>query len=472
MIDPNPDSRDRIVLASVVAASTLLRMWASFRFFGFSSGDDLEMLQAGFMRALDFGYTPWALRNLLVSDVLVSPVLWLSSELGVESIRLLRWIATFPFIALASINIVLIYLLGLRWLQRDWAATLAATLYAFHWLPLGYGTTVYPRTVSTTCVLAAVLLLEGKTKGSRAAVTAGALIGVAFAVRYSEVIFLPPILALLLTREGVASEKIRSCLAVGVGFVASTLVTVGLWDLLTWGVPFSSLVEFARYILINQESSSMQMIQPWYWYLLRMPKWLPLTVLPLFFGLGSYRWLRGPVLFVVLPLIALSLIHHKDMRYLQAIVPFLAVAVAGASAIWWRLGRGRAVAILLVVSLLFGVTIPTFVVKKSMAAVLAMRSMTAEPGVRVIAVSQAWAYGGTLYLPEGARIRELGAYPGVSDLQRAVPGCQRVAIYRDRLEEAPDIEPWLIGQGFRISEVFEWGWSRPVVVFARVPADA
>ena len=49
--------------------------------------------------------------------------------------------------------------LGLQWLKTGWAATLAASLFAFHWLPLGYGSTVYPRTVSTTCVLVAVLMI-------------------------------------------------------------------------------------------------------------------------------------------------------------------------------------------------------------------------------------------------------------------------------------------------------------------------
>jgi hypothetical protein len=459
------DSRARIALVSVVGITTLLRLWAGAWFFGFSTGDDLEILQAGFMRALDYHYVPWGLRNLFVSDVLVSPVLWLGSLLGIESTRHLCWIATFPFVALASVNIVLVYLLASHWLQRGWAPTLAATLYAFHWLPLGYGSTVYPRTVSTTCILAVALLLDRKDRSVGAAVAAGALLGVGFAVRYSEAIFLLPVLGLLLTHDQPATDRTRSFLAIGLGFAVSTAVTVGLWDLMTWGAPFASLTEFARYILVDQASSSLQRFQPWYWYLLRLPKWLPLTVLPLFFGLGSYRWLRGPVLFIVLPLISLSLIHHKDMRYLQPIVPFVAVAVAGASVIWWRLGRRRAVMTLLVASLLFGVTIPTFVAKKSMAAVVAVRSMSAETGVRVIAASQIWAYGGTLLLPRGVQIRELGAYPGVSDLRRVVPGCQRVALYRDRLEQAQDIEPWLERRGFERAGVFEWGWSRPVVVF-------
>ncbi len=447
--------------------STLLRLWFSLQFFGFHSGDDVEIVQAGFMRALGHGYIPWDLRNLFISDVVISPVLFLASFLGIESVRHLCWIATFPFIALASVNIVLVYILGLRWLNDGWAATLAASLYAFHWIPLGYGSTVYPRTASTTCVLVAVVLICRARRPIFGYLAAGAAMGVAFTCRYSEAIFLLPLAAILLVGQSKPTEKLRLGIALGLGFSAITLVTVGFWDWLTWGRPFSSLVEFTEYILVDKESSSLVGIQPWHWYFWRLPKWLPLTVLPMFFGLNTYRRLRAPIIYSALPLLALSLIHHKDMRYLQGIIPFVAIAVAGAACGWWRLGRRRAVVVLMVLSLFFGITIPTFVFEKSMAAVEAAESMAADPDVSIVSLSQAWAYGSRLYLPKGTRVRELGASPGLADLKRVVPGSQRVALYRDRLEQAPELETWLLDNGFETAEVIDWGWSRSVVVFRR-----
>lgn len=463
----HPRCRERAVLAWTIVLSTLLRLWLSFRFFGFHSGDDLEIVQAGFMRALGHGYIPWELRNLFVSDVLISPVLSLASFLGIESVRHLCWIATFPFITLASVNIVLVYYLGLRWLNDGRAATLAASLYAFHWIPLGYGSTVYPRTASTTCVLVAVVLICRARRPMLGFSAAGVAMGVAFTCRYSEAIFLLPIAAMLLVKQSKPTEKLRLGLALGLGFSATTLVTVGLWDWLTWGRPFSSLVEFAEYILIDKESSSLVRLQPWYWYLWRLPKWLPLTVLPMFFGQSTYRWLRAPFLCTALPLFALSLIHHKDMRYLQGILPFVAIAVAGAVCGWWVLGRRRAVATLMVLSLFFGIAIPTFVFEKSMAAVEAAESMAADPNASIVSLSQAWAYGSRLYLPEGTKVRELGAYPSLADLKRVVPGSHRVALYRDRLEQVPELETWLLGHGFETAGTIDWGWSRSVVVFQR-----
>jgi hypothetical protein len=152
-----------IALVSIVAGAAILRLWLGHRYFGFSTGDDVEILRAGFMRAFGHDFTPWEIRSLFVSDVLVAPVVWMASLLGVESARRLCWIATFPFVALASLNIFLVHRLAVRWLGQPFSAVLAAMFYAFHWLPLGYGSTVYPRTASTTCVLVAALLMSRRS---------------------------------------------------------------------------------------------------------------------------------------------------------------------------------------------------------------------------------------------------------------------------------------------------------------------
>lgn len=461
-------SRDRMILASVVVSSTLLRLWFSYRCFGFYTGDDVEIVRAGFMRAFGHSYSPWEIRNLFVSDALISPVLALASALGAESVSLLRWIATFPFIALASVNIILVYLLGLEWLKSDRAATLAASLFAIHWLPLGYGSTVYPRTVSITCVLVAALSIQKIRRPFVGHMAAGAAIGIAFACRYSEVIFLLPIFAILVLEKSELGEKVRRSLALGLGFGIAVLITVGLWDLVTWGRPFSSLIEFANYTLVDKESSSMVKFQPWYWYLWRLPKWFPVLTLPLFFVRPVPRWMRNSLLFITLPTVVLSMIPHKDMRYLLGITPFIAMAVAGAAFAAWRLGRRRTVVVLMILTLLTGITVPTFVFEKSMAAVLAAEGIGGESDVETIALSQSWAYGGSLFFSESAKVRELGAYPGVAELKRIAPGSDRVALYRDRLAQVPELEGWFEANGFELSGEHASGWSRPVVVFSRV----
>jgi hypothetical protein len=85
--------------------------------------------------------------------------------------------------------------------------------------------------------------------------------------------------------------------------------------------------------------------------------------------------------------------------------------------------------------------------------------------IALVCLSQTWACGATLTLPDGTKIRELGAYPSLADLWRSAPGCQRVALYRDRLEDAPEFETRLHDHGFETAGVFNWGMSRSVVVF-------
>ena len=77
------------------------------------------------------------------------------------------------------------------------------------------------------------------------------------------------------------------------------------------------------------------------------------------------------------------------------------------------------------------------------------------------------------FLPESVQVRELGAYPNVADLARVVPGCQGVGLYRDRLDQVPELEEWLREHGFETPTFYEWGMSRPVAVFTRAsPASA
>ncbi len=449
----------RRVLWAVAGLVTAVRLAFAWRYFGFSTGDDVEILSAGFMRALGLPYEPWEIRHLLVSDALVAPVLAAAAALGVESTPTLAWLATLPFVGLATLNVLLVFALGRRWLAdragsaagRRVGATgpdagarqlgpggtpgrradahplpgdapglhastavgatalCAATLYAFHWLPLGYGSTVYPRTASTTCVLAAALLLAvPRGGGIRRQLAAGGLLAVAVAVRYSEIVFLLPLLAAVVfgdearsPRQGGVAADWRGAAVLCGGFAAAGLVLFGVYDWLAWGRPFTSLRAFAEYTLVERQASSLEPQQPWYWYLWRLPKWTPVTLLPLFFAQRSYRRLARPALFVVLPVLALSLIHHKQLRYLQGVIPFLCLAAAAAALGWWRAGRRRSTAVLLGLSLLLGLPGIGFLQKKSMAAVVAARSIARQEGVTAVALAQPWAYGGRLYLPHG-----------------------------------------------------------------------
>src|SRR3954453_10392625 len=185
----------RRTLAAIIAATVAAQLWLAWRYYGFLTGDDVEVLSEAFRRARGVAYTPWDIRNLFVPEVVVAPVVFLSR--GVST-RMTIYLASLPFIALSSLTIWLVYRLALRW-GGERAALIAPLLFATHWIPLSFGSTVYPRTLAAACVVAAALIVD------RWPFAAGLLIGVAFADRFSEIVFLAPVLLMV-------TKHIQECL--------------------------------------------------------------------------------------------------------------------------------------------------------------------------------------------------------------------------------------------------------------------
>src|SRR5204863_9420393 len=89
-------------LVAVVAAAQL---WLAHRYFGFLTGDEVEVLGEAFRRARGFAYTPWGIRNLLVPDVLVASLVWAASRIGIDDTGQLILAALLPFIALTALTV-------------------------------------------------------------------------------------------------------------------------------------------------------------------------------------------------------------------------------------------------------------------------------------------------------------------------------------------------------------------------------
>jgi hypothetical protein len=459
-----PSNRTRSLLGALIVMVTIIRLILAFAFHGFLTGDDVEILQAGFLRAFGWPYQPWAIRNLLVPDLLVAPALRIAAALGVTSTRTLVALASVPFVLLASLNVWMVFHLARRWLASDAPALLAATLYALHWIPLGFGSTVYPRTASTACVLLAALLLS-RVDLWRVSL-AGGLAAVAFAIRYSEAIFLAPMLAVLWVDAGPARSWLARCAALLGGFSGMALLTVGLEDWLTWDRPFASLIAFARFTLVEERSSSLVADQPWYWLFWRLPKWLPVTLLPFLWRVRRARVLLPAALYALLPLLLLSGIHHKEMRYLQGVLPFVLLIAAAGAWSFWESGRRWPVAILCVASVALGLTGIGFLRDKSMAAVQAAEALAGLAQGQTVAASQSWAYGGALYLRPDVEVLELPYPLTVTTLEGTASRARWIAVYSRDLRANPAFAALLEARGFTRMREFVGRSSRPVVLYA------
>jgi hypothetical protein len=454
------------VLWLVVAATTAIRGLLAWRYFGFLGGDDVEVLEEAFRRAVGLAYGPWNVRNLLLPDVLVAPFVRLGSTLGFHETFSLVLCATVPFVVLASVNIVLVYVLALRWLGDRAAARMAMAIYSFHWLPLAFGSTPYPRTAAVTCILLATLSLAGGRRHGARGLAAGCLLSLAFATRYSEGVFLLPLLLLCLSAGDGRSGALRRILGLVGGFVVGVGLTAGLYDLLTWGRAFASFIALSKLTLVEHASSSRIPVQGPLFYLARLLFWLPATLLPVLPFAWTDRRVRATWAFLLVPVAVLSLLTHKELRYLQAALPFLAIlgaaGLAGARRRWPR----AVVAVLLALTLVSEALGVRILRDKSMAAVTAARAMASDPGVKVVALSQAWAYGDRLYFGNRVEVRDLPTPPSEAGIVANVEGADRVGLYRKDLAGDPALATALAGQGFVPRSTIEWGQSKAVVVFA------
>jgi hypothetical protein len=450
-------------LEAIIAAVAAAQLWLAWRYYGFLTGDDVEVLSEAFRRARGLAYTPWDIRNLFVPDVVVAPIVWFSR--GVST-RTTIFLASLPFIALSSLTIWLVYRLALRWCDES-AAIVAALLFATHWIPLSFGSTVYPRTLAAACVVAAVLSVD------RWPFAAGLMMGLAFADRFSEIVFLAPLLVIItkhrqecLCHIGRSREcpvhaqtgVAQTLLSVLLGTALSVFLTVGIYDWLTWGTPFSSAIKFAHLTLIEPDFASRVKYQAPWWYVANIVRWCSPALLPLLWFARRSR----AIWFIVIPLIAFSAIRHKELRYLQVMIPFLCIAAA----IGFASLRNRRLAIALVaISMLWDLHGLRYLARKSQPSVMAAQWIASNPSIRSIAASQLWSYGDKLYLGDKMAMSDVGTPPEKLPEVNA----DAVALYETDLDVPSRVDA-LRANGYAAVRTFRDDPARAVVVFRKRPS--
>lgn len=397
----------RIAITAALLSSAA-RVWLALRYCGFQTGDDVEIAEEAFRRALGLIHGPWDIRSLLIPDLLVAPFLKIAYLSGVHDALQLAFIARMPFILLAGVNVILLYILGKRWFDET-TGSVASVLYAMHWIPLVYASSLYPRTIAVTCILGAAILLDRDR-----ALLAGVLAALALTARYSEGVFFVSLLVIA------PRHHRRNLIA---GFTLGTIVFVGLYDWLSWGVPFGSLVKFTELVL-RGDASSVVVYQPPWWYVTNVTHWFALTAIPLIV-ISVRTESRRFVAMVIVPLVVFSVVFHKELRYLQVILPFALLFAAHGFAIWER--RKLAIA-LLMLSIPLGLTRIGIVERRSTNAVDAARWIATQHP-RAVMLPQAWAYGGRIFLGNTPSINDPGSPPSPRQLREILPTVDCAAMY-------------------------------------------
>jgi hypothetical protein len=170
--------------------------------------------------------------------------------------------------------------------------------------------------------------------------------------------------------------------------------------------------------------------------------------------------------------VLLSLFRYKQYRYVQAAIPFVALAAAVG---WDRLRRRlpRVAALALVVAAAYGAVASVLLLRgKSQPAVAAARFIARmAPAPKAVALEQAWAYGERLYLRD-VRIRDIGPRRPLDPaaVREAIDGADAAAFCVNDLDF--DARRVLLASGMRAAGIFHRPGGKPVVVFRRLSRRA
>ena len=285
---------------------------------GFYSGDDVEVHEMTLGVLLGKPWPVWDIRCAFFPMTFVYPAQRVAMALGASSTEMLVLAGRVAVALVSTVAIPLTWLAARRLSPGDpRLAAVSVLLLAINKLQMSFGSSELPRPVATVFVLAAfTCVIRGRL---RATVLAGALLGTAIAFRFSEIAFIPAALTTL-RHERVWAHRLGLLATAGLTAAA----VIGVSDALYWGHPFSSLIAAFEYTVTQRQSS--RGFEPAWEYLKILPGWSTFTIVALAV-VGSSR--RAPdSWWLWLPITILSMLPHKESRYLLPVIPFLCIAAA------------------------------------------------------------------------------------------------------------------------------------------------
>ena len=302
------------------------------------------------------------------------------------------------------------YRLAERHAGRE-AAFAAGLLCAFWPQAVYFAPVIMTEPLATDAALLAIWLGDD-SRSTRRLLLAGALFGLAGALRYQYV----PVLGVVAVVQH--ARHVRPFLLVAAGGIAVVVLFLGVLDAATWGMPFHSV--WFNYLRNGPQGVSSAMgAEPWSYYLeYFLVAWGALT--PVLLVLAGYGAVRVPVLAVAaIGTIGLhALVPHKELRFIvlaSACIPtLLGIGLASVLARLKLTDRRRGVAAAvsaLAVALFLAVSTTSYATKpdawhRDRSLLQATAAARAMPEVCGLAIRTAWVYrtGGYSYWHRDAPI--------------------------------------------------------------------
>jgi len=407
-----PRANANKVAIAIIATSVTLKILNIWFHYGFFNGDDVEVHIMTLSELFNMNIPIWTLRNPVFPMTFIFPAQAAIKALGVTDP--FYFVATGRIVCtlISIVSCLLVYRIATQEFKAHAAGLLALFFFAFSRLHIDFSASEEPRTVSTCFVLLSALLLMQNQGRTKSVVASGISLAVGASLRFSELIFIAPAVLFLVSRK-----QTRDSILFLFVFIASAGAIFALSDFLYWGTPFYSLWNIVDYTLVKGLSS--RGYQPFYHYLTHLDTWTNYCFFTLF--LFSFKLFKSRlVLFVVIPLIILSALPHKEARYLIPLFPFVTILTGGAI---WRLlenshasprnpsaGRLTILPSILLLFLLVGSFLYEaggFRFRRSESAVDVARFLRQQSNVTSVAIEQPWKTGQEIYIPMSTTIEDI-----------------------------------------------------------------
>jgi hypothetical protein len=351
-------------VAVLLLGALALRLILWDRAVGFEQGDPLEYVNIAYKLAFGIGIEWWDLRPLLLS-LLYVPVLymaqWWPDPTGEAMVRALRLVS----VAFGVGTVWLTYRLG-RQLAGALVGLGAGLLVAVNPVVNRMSVSTFAELPSTFFVLLCLwlLVLAARHAPARArwlALGAGLALGVACMIRYQAIFYLPPIglwvgLTALARTSGSLPDRVRAVMSSTTpagsllhGCAGGLLLAVlaqGIIEQLAYGRPFHSLLASFSYNVTSGLAPVEFGAEPFDWFVHEIPGWFGIVAAGLALAGLSALW-RGPqaagwrlvALAGLTMFLALSILPHKETRFMSQVVPLLALLAAQGAVTLGRLLR-------------------------------------------------------------------------------------------------------------------------------------
>jgi len=310
----------RRILFMIIAISIVIKILNAWAYFGFFSGDDVEIHEMTFTQLFHWDWKAWNIRSPFYPMVFIYPFQFILHRAGAQDPWLLIFAGRLVVVAFSALNLMLVYKVARRIFSSLPVALLSAFFLAISKLHTAFASTELPRTVASFFILLSCWLLFSEKRIYANAILSGIFLAIGAAMRFSEVVFLAPAVLFLIVRR-----RFPQALVFGVVFVASLMAILGISDALYWKSPWFSLRNIVDFTLVKKMST--RGYETPLYYVLSFGIWGDfLTIALACFALRLRN--RMVWLWAFLPLVMLSFLPHKEPRYLVPSIPFIGILAA------------------------------------------------------------------------------------------------------------------------------------------------